>query len=376
MLSSYHGDAKQEQMTSLLNKTRGIEDMLARDHMKVAFFGRTSNGKSTVVNALLRDKVLPTGIGHTTSCFCSVTGIDEPSGFITIPGSSDRKEIKSLQLLAHSLHKERLSTDSLVNVYWPKNKCPILQEDVEFVDSPGIDMNPDVDKWINDHCLNADVFVLVSNAESTLMNAEKNFFYRVSERLSRPNLFILNNRWDASAQEEPSLMEEVKQQHMENDVSFLSQVTDPSAAKERVYFISAKEVLTLRTREETEEKDKGKGLADGYKARLMEFERFEDKFKECLSSSAIRTKFEQHHSRGMEIVSELAQLLENEEKEAVERNAAVNAKLQSTCSRLQELNEKGHLTYNLAREKAIEMASEVEQRVQSSMKDLMQHITS
>ena len=32
-------------------------------------------------------------------------------------------------------------------------------------------MNPDVDAWINDHCLNADVFVLVSNAESTLMNA-------------------------------------------------------------------------------------------------------------------------------------------------------------------------------------------------------------
>jgi mitofusin len=99
MLSSYHGNAKQEQMTSLLNKTRGIEDMLARDHMKVAFFGRTSNGKSTVVNALLRDKVLPTGIGHTTSCFCSVTGIDEPSGFITIPGSSDRKEIKVPKIL-------------------------------------------------------------------------------------------------------------------------------------------------------------------------------------------------------------------------------------------------------------------------------------
>lgn len=37
--------------------------------------------------------------------------------------------------------------------------------------SPGIDMNPDVDDWINTHCLDADVFVLVSNAESTLMNA-------------------------------------------------------------------------------------------------------------------------------------------------------------------------------------------------------------
>ena len=39
------------------------------------------------------------------------------------------------------------------------------------MDSPGIDMDPDMDEWINNHCLDADVFVLVSNAESTLMTA-------------------------------------------------------------------------------------------------------------------------------------------------------------------------------------------------------------
>ena len=38
-------------------------------------------------------------------------------------------------------------------------------------------MNPDVDEWINTHCLDADVFVLVSNAESTLMNAVSLFKY-------------------------------------------------------------------------------------------------------------------------------------------------------------------------------------------------------
>lgn len=42
---------------------------------------------------------------------------------------------------------------------------------MELVDSPGIDMNPNMDEWINKHCLDADVFVLVSNAESTLMTA-------------------------------------------------------------------------------------------------------------------------------------------------------------------------------------------------------------
>ena len=40
---------------------------------------------------------------------------------------------------------------------------------MELVDSPGFDMNPDLNEWINKYCLDADVFVLVSNAESTLM---------------------------------------------------------------------------------------------------------------------------------------------------------------------------------------------------------------
>lgn len=37
-----------------------------------------------------------------------------------------------------------------------------------FVDSPGVDVSPNLDDWIDNHCLNADVFVLVLNAESTM----------------------------------------------------------------------------------------------------------------------------------------------------------------------------------------------------------------
>ena len=146
-------------------------------------------------------------------------------------------------------------------------------------------MTEELDSWIDKFCLDADVFVLVGNAESTLMNTvahtythtltvlythrhtqththitkhthththrhdrytytqyythrhthiyttstihedmhthihkqthsmslcaqEKLFFHKVSERISKPNIFILNNRWDASANE-PEYMEDV-----------------------------------------------------------------------------------------------------------------------------------------------------------------------
>lgn len=40
------------------------------------------------------------------------------------------------------------------------------------------------------------------------MFKEKNFFHKVSTRLSKPNIFILNNRWDASASE-PEFLDQV-----------------------------------------------------------------------------------------------------------------------------------------------------------------------
>ena len=62
--------------------------------MKVPFLGRTSNGKSTVINALLHDKVLPSGIGGTTHCFCSVVGCYEEEGYLLTPGSSQPQNVK------------------------------------------------------------------------------------------------------------------------------------------------------------------------------------------------------------------------------------------------------------------------------------------
>ena len=85
-------------MRELFERADGIKSVLARDRMKVAFFGRTSNGKSTVINALLHDKVLPSGIGHTTNCFCSVVGCYEEEGYLLTPGSSQPQNVKVYML--------------------------------------------------------------------------------------------------------------------------------------------------------------------------------------------------------------------------------------------------------------------------------------
>ena len=67
----------------------------------------------------------------------------------------------------------------------------------------------------------------------------------------------------------------------------------------------------------------GEGLAEGFRGRLVEFELFEKHFKECVSSAAILTKFEHHHSQGSEVVNELGLILEQEEQ-SIQKNRFIN----------------------------------------------------
>ena len=43
---------------------------------------------------MLRDKVLPSGIGHTTDCFLSVEGSETDEAYLQIQDSSERMSIK------------------------------------------------------------------------------------------------------------------------------------------------------------------------------------------------------------------------------------------------------------------------------------------
>ncbi|VVC96648.1 unnamed protein product [Leptidea sinapis] len=275
-----------------VSKVQAIREVLKRDHMKVAFFGRTSNGKSTVINAMLHDKILPSGIGHTTNCFLQVEGSDTNESFMRTEGSEEKLSVQSVSQLGHALCATRLQECSLVHVYWPRELCALLRDDVVLVDSPGVDVTPNLDEWIDKYCLDADVFVLVANAESTLMIA-------------------------------------VRSQHANRCVDFLSRelrVCTPKEAEERIFFISAKEALLTRMRER-EKPVSSPILADGHQIRYFEFVDFERKFEECISQSAVRTKFAQHSRRGKNIAAEVMSALEQMKASKVEKQRILQEQL-------------------------------------------------
>ncbi|XP_066246124.1 transmembrane GTPase Marf [Euwallacea similis] len=366
---------KVKQIEEFVYKVHSIREVLARDHMKVAFFGRTSNGKSSVINAMLRDKILPSGIGHTTNCFLQVEGSTSEDPFLTLDGSDEQMAVESVGQLAHALCKEKLSESQMVRVYWPKNRCLLLRDDVVFVDSPGVDVTPNLDEWIDKHCLDADVFVLVANAESTLMVTEKNFFHKVSMKLSKPNIFILNNRWDASASE-PEFLDQVRRQHQERAIDFLVKelgVCTPKEAEERIFFISAKEALLTRLAEQGQ--TVSTPLTEGFQTRYFEFQDFERKFEECISQSAVKTKFEQHSQRGKFIANELRDILEEIYNESLKLKDEKLQQKKELTDKVNYTEQQLMIVTQEMKKKIRNMVEDVEQRVSKALTEEIRRLS-
>jgi mitofusin len=363
---------------SFNEKIIGIRDVLSRDHMKVAFFGRTSNGKSTVINAVLQNKILPSGLGHTTNCFLQVEGTDEEEPYIIADDSPQtRLNIESVLHLANALNTERLGDSTLVRVFWPKSKCSLLRDDVVLVDSPGIDVSPNLDEWIDKHCLDADVFVLVSNSESTLMITEKNFFHKVSEKLSKPNIFILNNRWDASVSE-PENLDLVRKQHMGRDTDFLSDelnVVDRREAEDRVFFVSAKEVLQARLQNQQGLPFNSSSFAEGFQQRYLEFENFERKFEQCLSKSAVKTKFDQHTKRAQKLISDLSQILDAIHVKSNQLKLTKLEQRKEQWDKLEFIQQQMQLLTNEVKHQICHLVEQVEVKVSSALNEEIRRLS-
>ena len=164
---------KVKSVTAPFKNTQVFMSFMSHLKFQVVFFGRTSNGKSTAINALLGERILPTGIGHTTSCFLQVEGAVENDAYLLTEDSEEKKSVQTLGQLGNALCSEKLAPNSKVRIVWPKDRCKMLEEEVVLIDSPGIDVESDLDEWIDKFCLDSDVFVLVANAESTIMLTEK-----------------------------------------------------------------------------------------------------------------------------------------------------------------------------------------------------------
>lgn len=165
---------------------------------------------------------------------------------------------------------------------------------------------------------------------------------------------------------------QVKAQHQERCIDFLVKelkVATLKEAEERVFFVSARETLQARLKEAEGLPAIAGALADGFQNRYFDFQDFERKFEECISKSAVRTKFEQHSSRGKGISSEMRMMLDNIYDRAnqlrnqkLEQKKKLTDRIASTETQLMQVTREMKM-------KIHNMVEEVEQKVAKALNE-------
>ncbi|KAJ7360405.1 Mitofusin-1, partial [Desmophyllum pertusum] len=167
-----------EYLTKIRDDLKNVQEKEASKEITIAFAGATSSGKSSVINALLRERCLPVGCAQTTMCIFKVClkkdDSDEWSveidGKTPKTGKGEKAVNDLLSLMSGSKHRVerehlKIGTESVVEVNWPL-KCKLLPANVVLIDTPGFGEGKKSDKVVTDSCNKADIIVAVMDVMS------------------------------------------------------------------------------------------------------------------------------------------------------------------------------------------------------------------
>ncbi|XP_015278834.1 PREDICTED: mitofusin-1 [Gekko japonicus] len=167
-------------------------------------------------------------------------------------------------------------------------------------------------------------------------------------------------------------MEDVRKQHMERCLMFLVdelKVVDPSEAQNRIFFVSAKEVLSARKQKAQGMPEAGGALAEGFQTRFQEFHHFEKVFEECISQSAVKTKFEQHTVRAKQVLDTVKNIMDSINVAAADQRVRSMEEREDQKDRLEFVRNQLNLLTDDIKLKIKEVTEEVANKVSSAMTD-------
>ena len=162
-----------EQNPQLQSDTLAICDYLANPSFRIAVFGPFNYGKSTLLNALLGNRILPIDLIPTTGAAIRVQYGNELRTRISLLDGTEISEsgTEVLKQFAILDDERRMHSDvAQVEVFCPH---PFLQTGVELLDLPGTNDREAQDALVRDKLLTADLVVQVLDARKLMTLGER-----------------------------------------------------------------------------------------------------------------------------------------------------------------------------------------------------------
>ncbi|CAH1238238.1 MYO3B [Branchiostoma lanceolatum] len=230
-------------------------DQLEKDDCPILVAGETSAGKSTLLNVMLGENILPATLLSTTSVICEIKYGTRKKAVIHLNEPDPDKGIKVLNLylngptevdlkrISQYIHtkgeaRDASSTCNKVEIYWP---LPLLEGGIFIVDSPGVGENSLMDERVGKYISEAYAFMYVINSANAggVQPGRLLKLLELSKRIGPKDLHLFDpkaaifvcNKWDQVPDHEK---EEVKRDTMRKLKQYW-----PSLDESQLFYLSA-----------------------------------------------------------------------------------------------------------------------------------------
>ena len=189
---------------------------LAKENKILPFIGRFSSGKSSLLNALMRETILPTGRVETTAALTIIGYASQPEAIVKYrDGNTAVINITDVAEFTHSKIEETEDSIETIDIKMPLD---LLQGGLTIVDSPGMDT------IVNNHVTLAQYLIKEALLVVYVMSgAPSQFDMEIMRQLQKNGVGIIAVRThlDDIKSEEESFMEV-----MANDETILSKLDE------------------------------------------------------------------------------------------------------------------------------------------------------
>lgn len=186
-----------------LGPLENLAQLVEQDTFKVLIVGQFSRGKSTLINALLGQEVLPAYATETTAIVTTVKFAEVAAAQVYPRVSSDnprpvpeRVPVDNLEeyVRVRDDHDPEPNPYVRADVFWPLDLC---RNGVELVDSPGLDAISEArEKETLDYLTKVDAVVMVLDAQAAMTRSELNFYWDMIVPLGHEDIFWVVNKID------------------------------------------------------------------------------------------------------------------------------------------------------------------------------------
>jgi uncharacterized tellurite resistance protein B-like protein/GTPase Era involved in 16S rRNA processing len=237
---------------SLIKEVQNLSNKLKNKCFRIAVVGEFSQGKSTLLNALVREEIQPT---RAIPCSGTITVLRHGAKKRVICCYKDgrKEEIPLDQYKAKAAipkeeaqehRSEQIARSELNEIIFEHPDLDLCRNGVEIIDSPGLNENPERTTITKRLLSNTDAAIFLTNAMRLLPEKEKELIHDVRTQLNggkenepAENLFMVVNFMDLLDEEED------RQDVIQRLESFVKKENLLVPSKNRIHYISAKAAI-------------------------------------------------------------------------------------------------------------------------------------